>query len=757
MQSLFRDVIVVIVPLLLLSMFAVIGAAAEEPDLADLAAYDRVIVPADREHWSYLPVHRAKLPVVSRKEWVRNPIDAFVLGKLEKQRWTPSAPATKRALLRRVYLDVIGLPPTPKEQQRFLDDDSPTAFEVVVDDLLKRKGYGERWARHWLDAVRYAESNGYERDAIKPSVWRYRDYVIRAFNDDKPYNRFVLEQLAGDELPNRSTETLIATGFHRLGPWDDEPADPQQDRFDQLDDIIRTTSEVFLGMTLGCARCHNHKFDAITMHDYYRMVAVFNGLQRPRSGRTELDLPAGSAEQLVAFENRDQGIAAVRVKIDELRKSFRAEFLTSGESKFTAEALAAFRTEEKKRTPSQKKLVERHAKDIEKEITIAFSSSRKEALRPLEKQIAELTKQTPSLPRAYFLNEPGAKPAASFLLLRGRATNRGPQVQPGFPTVLQPKQPVFSSDGKRTSQRRLKLAKWIIDPQHPLTSRVIVNRVWQHHFGRALVRTPNDFGILGETPTHPELLDWLANWFVQDADWSLKKLHRLFLTSNTYRMSKRWNDQYGKVDPENEMLWRFPYSRLEVEAIRDSMLAASGQLNRKMYGPSTYLYVPKEALDGHSDPGKIWKPFNETEASRRTVYAFIKRSMVVPFLEVLDLCDSTRPNDRRNVTSVPTQALTMFNGDFVNRQASHLARRLKQEAGKHSSRQIERAWQLVLCRAPKADETKIMKEFLVEQASTLSADAKAEQQTLSRSAARHQALVQFCRVLLNTNEFVYPD
>ena len=745
---------------LVVLLLAIVGgptSADEENADGDLAAYDAIVKPDDREHWSYLPVKKPTVPAVADASWVRNPIDAFILAKLEKQKWKPAAPAKRRELLRRVHLDVIGLPPSPAEQQTFLADKSPTAFNTVVDNLLKRKGYGERWARHWLDVVRYAETNGYERDAIKPSVWRYRDYVIDAFNNDKPYNRFVLEQLAGDELADASSETLIATGFYRLGPWDDEPADPQQDRSDQLDDLIRTTSEVFLGMTVGCARCHNHKFDSLSMHDYYRMAAIFNGLQRPRSGRGELDLPAGSSQQVAALAERDRDITTAQAKIKTLQSEFRAKFLADGKSSLPREALAAIRTEPGKRNAEQKTLVSQHTAALETEIQAALPDATRKQVAALEQNIAQLRRATPDLPRGYFMTEPSPKVAASHLLLRGRASNPGPQVQPGLPTVLEAVQRQFPQPADGTSLRRLTLARWVARSENPLTARVIVNRIWQRHFGLGLVRTPNDFGVLGDPPTHPELLDWLANWFVHDANWSLKRLHRLILTSNTFRMSKQWNAEYGKADPTNQFCWRFPYTRLEVEAIRDSMLAVSGKLNRKMYGPSTYLYVPKEALDGHSDPGKIWKPFDETEASRRTVYAFIKRSMVVPILEVLDLCDSTRSSERRNVTSVPTQALTLFNGNFVNRQAKHLAARLQREAGADADKQIDRAWMLALCRPPRADESRIMQQFLANETQAVRDEAKKRNENVSETDARQWALIQMCRVIFNLNEFVYPN
>ncbi len=639
---------------------------------ADLASFDALITPEDRGHWSFQPIKPPLVPQVKNTAWPRNPIDRFVVAKLEEQGWSPSPAAEPRALMRRLFLDLTGLPPTPEEQQRFLDEfaKSPDAVERLVDDLLARPTYGERWARHWLDLVRYAESNGYERDAAKPFAWRYRDYVIRAFNSDKSFDRFLLEQLAGDELPEGEIrpETLVATGYYRLGPWDDEPADPKQDRYDQLDDLVNTTSEVFLGLTLGCARCHNHKFEPLTMHDYYRMVAIFEPLKRPVRGRTELTLPIGTPKEIA-----------------------------------TAKGL-------------------------------------------------------PSLPQGYFLSEPSSKSPVSRLLLRGQAANPGPEVGPGVPAVTvsaQPKFPAPSKDAK-TSLRRLTLAQWLIDPTNPLTARVIVNRVWQYHFGVGLVRTPSDFGTTGDPPTHPELLDWLTHWFVQHG-WSQKALHRLILTSSTYRISTHNDPRFASVDPDNRLLWRMPYRRLEVEVIRDAMLAASGELNRQMYGPSMYPSIPTGALAGNSDPDKIWKPFDHGTASRRTIYAFVKRSLIVPMLEVLDFCDTARSTARRNVTSVPTQALTLLNGDFVNLQARHLADRLERDAGADPGTQINRAYLLSLCRLPREGERVAMLAFLQQESRARLADSSKGSSPLTPAQACHEALVQLCRAIFNTNEFVYPD
>ncbi|HZW34573.1 MAG TPA: DUF1549 and DUF1553 domain-containing protein [Isosphaeraceae bacterium] len=682
----------------------------------DLAGYDALITAEERAHWAFQPLKVPKVPVVKNTAWVRNPIDRFVLAKLEEKGWPPAPPAGPHALLRRLFLDLTGLPPTPDDQRERLADlrSSPDAVERLVDDLLARPAYGERWGRHWLDLVRYAESNGYERDATKPFAWRYRDYVIRAFNADKPFDRFVIEQLAGDELPEGevNAETLVATGYYRLGPWDDEPADPRQDRFDQLDDLVNTTSEVFLGLTLGCARCHNHKFEPMTMHDYYRMVAIFDPLQRPVRGRTELALPIGTPAQVSAADTeRKRQIVVLRQRLRDLEQNGKA----AG----------------------------------------ADANGRRAALK---KAIEDLQAKPLDLPHGYFLREASSKPPVTHLLLRGQASNPGPEVGPGVPAVVVQSQPAFPvpPPDARTSRRRLTLARWLTGPDNPLTPRVIVNRVWQSHFGVGLVRTPSDFGTMGDPPTHPELLDWLAGWFVEHG-WSLKALHRLILTSGTYRITTQTNSRGATEDPENRLLWRMPYRRLEVEAIRDAMLAASGELNRQMYGPSIYPAIPQAALAGHSDPDRIWRPSQEGTAARRTIYVFLKRSLIVPMLEVLDLCDTARSTPRRNITSAPTQALTLLNGEFVNQQARHLADRLEKEAGPDPAAQIERAYLLTLCRPPARTERTALLEFLERECRERLAEAAGRGSVPDTAAARHQALEQVCRAILNLNEFVYPD
>lgn len=600
-----------------------------------------VIAKSPTEHWSFQPMSSPPVPTVKDRSWGRNPIDVFVLAKLEAEGLKPAPLAKPPALLRRLHLDLAGLPPTIAEQDAFAKEPTAEALDRVVDDLLSRPSYGERWARHWLDVVRYADSNGYERDAEKPFVWRYRDYVINSLNNDKPFDRFVMEQIAGDELPDRSADSVIATGLLRLGHWDDEPADPAADRYDQLDDIVSTTGQAFLGLTIGCARCHDHKFEPLSTRDYYSLVAIFNPLERPRKGRTELTVPIGDME-------------------------------------------------------------------------------------------------------AYAWKEPSPKAPETHVLVRGSPTRLGDAVEPAVPAILVKKQPVFPAPNEHTTQRRLGLAQWLSSNDNPLTARVIVNRVWQQHFGEGLVRTANDFGLMGAPPSNPELLDWLANWFMHDAKWSLKKLHRLILTSNTWRGSA--SKEHGAGSTEKVVADQphapssmppapcYVFRRLEAEALRDSMLDVSGQLNPKRFGPAMRPSIPAAALEANTDKDKIWKPSDETEASRRTIYAFVKRGLVLPMLEVLDLADTVSSCPQRQVTTVAPQALSLFNGDFVNEQAKHFAVRLVREAGDDPAKQLQLAWRLALCREPTPDELSKMLQFL-----------------------EQESLEQACRVILNLNEFAYPE
>jgi len=672
-----------------------ITAGAPWPKDRELGIHERQIdLTAARQFWSFQPVRRPVVPESTSAQRSANPIDNFIRERLEANGLELTPRAEPLALLRRISFDLRGLPPSLSDQDEFASDHSPDAYERLVDRLLTDPAYGERWARYWLDVVRYADSNGYERDGAKPSVWRYRDYVIAALNSDKPYHRFILEQLAGDELPDATSETLIATGFHALGAWQDEvdPLEAAQYRADELDDMIRTTAQTFLGLTLGCARCHNHKFDPLTMVDYYSLAAILAPLKRPNKGRTDRDVPLGTPEEIAAQRERDGKIDQLQKQINELQKNKPAD--------------------------SEQKIAD------------------------LREEIKGLRAKLPDLPAAYRCFEDSPHAPAIYLLLSGRASNPGPLMKPRVPAVLTAAQPEFPQSAASSTLRRLTLAQWIASAENPLTARVIVNRVWQHHFGEGLVATPSDFGHSGARPTHPELLDWLADWFVRDAGWELKKLHRLILTSETYRQNSAWNDAAAREDPENKLLWRFPYRRLDVEAIRDSMLAAAGNLNRQMYGQAVFVPIPPVVIEAHTDKQAAWNTSSEPQIHRRTVYAFVKRTLLIPMLETLDFCDTTSSSEKRAITSVAPQALTLFNGDFVNRQAEELAQRLVREAGPDTEAQMNLAYRLTLSRRPTSQEQISLLRHL---------------KGNSAPDGEHAALIQMCRVLLNLNEFVYPN
>ena len=716
-----------------------------------------VIPSSPADHWAFQPVQNPAPPVVRDAAWPRNAVDRFLLSGLEARGLSGARDASPAALLRRVTLDLIGLPPTPAEQQAFarlIEAEPATALDRVIDGLLARPEYGERWARHWLDLARYADSNGYERDAAKPLVWQYRDYVIRSLNADKPYDRFVREQLAGDELPDASAETVIATGFLRLGHWDDEPADVAADRFDQLDDLVRTTSEAFLGLTLGCARCHDHKFEPLSTRDYYSLVAVFAPLQRPQNGRTELTLPAGSPSELATLAARDRELERLNRESATALNQFRDEYLRSGRSSLPAATLDAWRAAAERRTEAQKKLVTESQAALEKQLEAARPEGLRQQLASGELRKKQLREATPDLSAGYFLHEPpGVAVPPTHVLMRGNPQRPGDAVTPAAPAILHPPALSPSPGAGRTSGRRLAFAKWLTAPENPLFARVLVNRVWQQHFGTGLVRTPGDFGLMGEPPTHPELLDWLAHWFVHDAHGSIKQLHRLLLGSHAWRMGRQQPAGALEMDPENRLWSYLPYRRLEVEPIRDSMLAASGRISLRKFGPPMFPDIPAAALEANTDKSSIWTPSTVGEQSRRTIYAFIKRGLVVPMLEVLDLCDTVQSSPRRQTTTVAPQALTLFNGSFVNAQAAQLAERLRREAGPDPDARLDLAYRLTVARLPHPAERQSHREFLKQE----TAAQLAEKPGTDPQAAGERAWIQLARVVLNLNEFVYPD
>ncbi|MBM3459393.1 MAG: DUF1549 domain-containing protein, partial [Armatimonadetes bacterium] len=489
---------------------------------------------AGKNHWAFQPVRLPAVPRVRNGAWVRNPVDAFILARLEARGLSGPGEAAPRVLLRRLYLDLLGLPPTPEEQEAYLADRSPERYERWVDRLLARPEYGERWGRRWLDVARYAESNGYERDGTKPHAWRYRDYVIQSLNADKPADRFLVEQIAGDELPDTNAEAQIATTFLRLGTWDDEPAEPAVDRYDQLDDVLGVTATAFMGLTLRCARCHDHKFEPISQKDYYRTLAVFMPLQRPQRGRTDLDVLAGTRTELAnyhrAVEEAGRRTAADQERLWRVKDGILSRLIATGKNKLPTEATTAFRTGPAARNAAQRKLVEQHSEAVERELRKEQTAAETAERGEIEARIQAASPPEP--PRAYLWKEEGPVPETR-VLRRGDPQHPEDRVGPEIPSALAafpagPLQPTGPSSG-----RRLWFARWLASPTHPLTGRVLVNRIWQGHFGEGLVPSENDFGVAGQRPTHPELLDWLAYRFTAAAPagmgWSWKRLHRTIL------------------------------------------------------------------------------------------------------------------------------------------------------------------------------------------------------------------------------------
>jgi len=726
------------------------------------------------KHRAFQPVRRPEIPAVSDPAWSRNPVDRFVLAKMEVEGVKPVEAADRRTLIRRLYLDLIGLPPTSDEVQAFLDDKSPDAVAKVVDDLLARPQYGERWARHWLDVVRYAETNGYERDGDKPHAWRYRDYVIGALNQDKPYNRFLVEQLAGDEVEGSEASAKIASTFLRLGTWDDEPAEPMVDRYDQLDDVLGTAATAFLGITLRCARCHDHKYEPFSQVDYYRMLAVFEPLKRPRIERLEVDRPVGTEAELAAYH---AGIAEssaefaraweriealIRPEIDRLFAPSEKPKDGKPARKRTSlppEAVKVFRVNPGKRSPEQWELVRLFAGQLEAEARATATAEKLAALKPLDERIVAIKARGPKeLPRAYIWEEDVSKAPATHVFKRGDPTRPSVAVEPGVPAVLAARQPDPPRPTVGSSGRRLWLARWMTSPENPLVSRVIVNRIWQFHFGEGLVASSNDFGVMGEAPSHPELLDWLASELMSSG-WRLKPLHRMIVLSQAYQRSSAFDPEAARVDPKGTLLWRWRQRRLEAEVVRDSILAVSGQLNPRMGGPGFYPTLPRAVLEGQSKPGDGWGQSDGREQSRRSIYIFAKRCLAVPELDLLDTPDTTSSCERRMVSTTGPQALTFLNGAFIQEQARHFAARLVAETGQAARDQVERAFVLTSGRPPRPEESRAAVDFLKRQEQQILADAVDgdTKAGLEPGDARQKALEAFCLVILNMNEFVYTN
>lgn len=841
-----------------------------------------------KNHWSFRRLVQPPVPPVSDPSWVVNPIDAFVLHQLEAKGLTANPPASTRELYRRVHYDLVGLPPTPEQVAEFEAAPTTEAYQELIESLLESPQHGEHWARYWLDLVRYAETNSYERDNAKPFVWRYRDYVIRAFNDNKPYDQFLKEQLAGDELDQVTPDSLIATGYYRLGLWDDEPVDRKIAYYDGLDDIVGTTSQAFLGLTLNCARCHDHKLDPLPQADYYSFLSFFHNVRHfdngggaslqeigqltqksaqgfatlvptsekeaqtwsytteaPRENWMLADFDAtawktgpggfgtqGTPGSVVRTDWKTKNIwlrrtfdaprsdtpapLVLRIHHDEDAtiylngtlvlelKDYTSEYVTVPLETFTRQMLADGKNvlavhchqtgggqyidvglAEGTSSPDQlardaepaayqekiasldqlilafEESIQPHLKGGEID-DFKFESSRERVLRKhvgefvteeqfknyaqLRRQRKKLRENPPhSIGMALVVKENGRDAPPTHVHIRGNAHAEGDVVEPRFPSVLTDTLPVVHvpANGQSTGRRRA-LAEWMVSPENPLTARVIVNRIWQWHFGRGIVKSSSNFGLQGDAPTHDALLDWLAADLIEH-QWDLRHLHRMILSSNTYRMSSRGQEDALAADPLNDQQWRFDMRRLRAEELRDSILAINGTLNtEKMFGPSVYPTIEKEVLAGQSVPGSGWDQNSPEGQTRRSIYIHVKRSLTVPLLAAFDVADTDSVCPVRFSTTQPTQALTMLNSVFLNEAAATFAKQVREQAGEDSAQRVTLALRRTLQREPKPAEVtrgiKLISDF--REKFQLSAD---------------DALKYYCLMALNLNEFVYLD
>ncbi len=659
------------------------GAAVDVPESAKpsteaAAAGGGIDFKLAREFWAFQRVKSPPIPIVQPGPAsgfpMRNPVDAFVLARLQKNGLAPAPPAVKADLIRRVCLDLTGLPPTPEETQSFVADTSPDAYERRVDRLLESPHFGERWAQHWLDVVRFAETEGFEYDRHLPEAWRFRDYVIQSFQQDKPFDRFLTEQIAGDELADGGLEGATAVIFHRLGPVRRNAGNPEiaLSRNEVLTERTDALGATFLGLTVGCARCHDHKLDPISQQDYYRLQAYLAATQ-------ENDILLASPAEKANWE---AGVKSINDRLKALRQAAN-------------QAEGAARTQ-------------------------------------LNEQIEALEGQLPPPPATIpSIQNDAAQRTDIHVLKRGVWERKGERVAPRPLSVLVDEQlPELPADDPKP---RTQLARWLTDPNHPLTARVLVNRLWQNHFGLGLVKTSNDFGHHGDRPSHPELLDWLATQLVQGS-WRLKPLHRLMVLSSTYRQSTKPSNAANatRVDPENRLLSHFSQRRLSAEEIRDALLAVSGSLNRRVGGPSVMVPVDPELIQLLYKPAQ-WQVTSDTsEHRRRSIYLLAKRNLRLPFLETFDQPGSLASCGRRESSTHAPQALELLNGGLSNALAARLAAHLEKETGGDRSAMVERAYALVAGRPPSAEERALALAFVT-----------------------REPLKEFALALFNLNAFLY--
>ena len=750
-----------------------------EPESAD----GYVITEEERAHWSFQPIRRPRVPKVSHAEQVRTPIDAFLLARLEQEGFVYSPEAERHTLLRRASLDLIGLPPTPEQADRFLSDPSPDAYARLVDELLASPHYGERWGRHWLDVAGYADSDGYSNEDVeRPWAWKYRDYVIRAFGNDKPFDEFIREQLAGDEmiaaplnnLTPEDAEKLVATGFLRMAP--DGTAvgvdDANLARNDVMAETIKIVTSSLLGLTVGCAQCHDHRYDPIPQTDYYRFRAIFEpaldwkNWRNPRQRLVSLYTDADRAKAA--------GIEAEAKTIDDERTAKQTEFINATFAKELEKlpedvrdaSQAAFETAEKDRTPEQKELFKKYpALNVNPGSLYLYDSKAAATLKELADRAAAIRATKPPEEFVHALTEvPGQVPATRFFF-RGNYDQPKQELAPADLTIVSlttGKLEIPADDSALpTTGRRTELAQHLTSSEHPLVARVIVNRVWMHHFGRGLVSTPGDFGALGTPPTHPELLDWLASEFMASG-WSVKHLHRRMMLSTAYRQALRVDSRQDAADPDNLLLGGSRLKRLDAEVIRDATLAACGRLNNKPFGPPVPVMadvvgrwvIGIENLNA-GRPGQVIPM--KGEEYRRSVYVQVRRSRPLAVLDTFDWPRMSPNCDLRHTSTATPQSLLLMNSDFVLESSRQFAERVRADVGDDHPAQIRHAWKLTFTREPNESELASATTFLDEQTAIFAERAAQTEKKEGAPTPGQTALASFCQMLLSSNEFLYVD
>jgi hypothetical protein len=698
------------------------------------ADQESVFIGSRGKYWAFQKVVRPAVPDV-HDPWIRNPIDAFILESLRQKNLAPSAALDRISLIRRVTYDLVGLPPTPSEIDAFLQDKSPDAYEKVVDRLLASPHYGERWATKWLDIARYADTNGFESDRDRPHAWRYRDYVIEAFNNDEPYDRFVQEQIAGDEMFPDSKKALIATGYLRAGSEHivSGNIDPAESRQEVLTEIATNIGQTFLAMTVNCARCHNHKFDPILQSDYYRLEAIFAGA---KAKDIEIATPQEKADWETASNAYKERLAPVKMALEELAKPYADKIRTEGKAKLEPKLLKAFNTPKDERTAEQKILAKNAQTQIDPtwdEVLARMSPADKDKRAALRAQLhdIELTQPDPLPMASAFVNTGEAAPQ-SYVLRMGDPKNPADPVDPAVPYVIKASFEI----PKTSTGRRTALAEWLTAPENPLTARVMINRIWQFRMGQGLVRTPNDFGLMGDKPASKSLLNWLATEFVQRG-WSIKAMDRMILLSSAYRQTSIPDTSKAAVDPDNRLFWRMNRKRFDAEMIRDAALSVAGTLNPKLGGRPVRIPIEPEVYNLIFTEGErdgLW-PVNPDKnvQNRRGIYLYNKRQVRLPLFSAFDQPDAITSCPVRPVSTHALQALSLFNSDFMQEVSRSFAQRLQRECKNNKACAVRTSWRLTLSRLPRPEEMKLAKAYL---------DSGGP-------------LQDFCLALLNRNEFIY--